>query len=444
LAARLTRHLQFSDRHRSRLELDVYKAPRERAAYLLKVAADVEHSIMVQYLFAAWSLGGPHLRHPKQIALAREWQDTILAIAREEMGHLATVENLLTLIGAPPSLARQDYPARSDLYPFTFALQRLTKESLAKYVLAEKPSEAVVKKLGLAKEIEEIRKSIRRQTVRDAVHRVGMLYDEIIGLFTLPSSSPVPGSPPKPYVPSADIQAGSLKFQVRPGEWKLRYDDLLILSPSNRDEAIDALRKISDQGEGTGLSDFNQSHFGRFLQIYRAFPGKRSWDPSRKVANNPTTDMDDRSASRIRNRDALKWAHLFNLRYRMLLMFLTHSFAVEAPAGHRENTPRALLITWTFGEMYNLRSIAEILMSLPLDQSRVHFAGPPFEMPVSLALAAREPDRWRLHRDLMLASQHCVDELLGSRAGRGHQRYLTGLRSVNAKALEQAIVLVGA
>jgi hypothetical protein len=128
----------------------------------------------------------------------------------------------------------------------------------------------------------------------------------------------------------------------------------------------------------------------------------------------------------------------------MLLMFLTHSFAIEAPAGQKENSPRALLITWTFGEMYHLRSIAEILMTLPLGDHSGNAAGPPFEMPVSLALAAREPDRWRLHRDLIGASQNYVERLENTRSGKKHASYLQGLRQVNAKALQQAITLVGA
>ena len=444
MSARLTRHLQWRPPGGFGLHLDVYKAPRERAAYLLRIAAAVEHSIMVQYLFAAWSLGGPHLKDPKQIALAREWQTTILDVAREEMGHLATVENMLTLIGGVPTFSRGDYPAFSNLYPFAFALEPLTKRSLARYIMAEMPSEALLKEHGLSDRIGKIAGLLRVRKNERQAHRVGILYDEIVNLFTAPPVSSVAGSKAGSYIASADIQAGSLNYQVRPGEWKLRYDDLLIRTASNREQAIQALQNISDQGEGTGLTPLNQSHFGRFLQIYHAFPDEGDWQPARKLAKNPTTDPDDGKASLIRNREAGIWAHLFNLHYKMLLMFLTHSFAIEAPAGQKENSPRALLITWTFGEMYHLRSIAEILMTLPLGDHSGNAAGPPFEMPVSLALAAREPDRWRLHRDLIGASQNYVERLENTRSGKKHASYLQGLRQVNAKALQQAITLVGA
>ena len=34
---------------------------RDYAIFLLHVAAEIEHSLMVQYLFAAYSLGGPNV-----------------------------------------------------------------------------------------------------------------------------------------------------------------------------------------------------------------------------------------------------------------------------------------------------------------------------------------------------------------------------------------------
>ena len=72
---------------------------------------------------------------------ARHWREVILGIAKEEMGHLITVQNILRLIGGPLHLEREDYPFRSDFYPFYFKLEPATKDSLAKYVVAEAPAE---------------------------------------------------------------------------------------------------------------------------------------------------------------------------------------------------------------------------------------------------------------------------------------------------------------
>jgi len=73
------------------------------------------------------------------------------------MGHLATVQNLLTTIGGPLSFDREDYPIIDpELWPFPFQLEPLTKKSLAKYVLAEMPLPKVLKELHLEKEIDAI------------------------------------------------------------------------------------------------------------------------------------------------------------------------------------------------------------------------------------------------------------------------------------------------
>jgi hypothetical protein len=63
--------------------------------FLLHTAAEVEHALMVQYLYAAYSLGeapfqGPNVPTSAQ-GLVASWRGTIVSVAREEMGHLITL-----------------------------------------------------------------------------------------------------------------------------------------------------------------------------------------------------------------------------------------------------------------------------------------------------------------------------------------------------------------
>ena len=427
--------------------LDVFMAPHERAVYLLHVGAEIEHALLVQYLYAGYSLGGPHLTDPGQIRLARKWRDTVLEVAREEMGHLVTVENLLTLIGGPLSFEREDYPTPKDLYPFPFELEPLTKRSLGKYVLCEMPDKKTLRKLKLEGEIEEIEKYVGAEG-EPQVNRVGLVYSAIADLFTAPTVPQEPPKVPPVFVASSDIQSGSLRFQVRRDEWGLWYKDLLIETATDRKSALAAIRAISVQGEGSDLGpdpkkQLWESHFGKFLAIYREFPDEDGWRPARNVARNPTTDPEATPARRrITNPRALLWAGLLNLRYRMLLTYMEHSFRIEAPAKASGRTPRGLLVSWAFGEMYNIRSITEILMATPMRAGGDLMAGPPFEMPYSLTLADRDADRWRTHRDLILASQQYVDELERYDGG-DHEVYLKGLRGANESALEQVLMLIG-
>jgi hypothetical protein len=74
-------------------------APRDEAWFLLNnIGAEIEHSLMVQYLYAAYSFGPD--RRPAHREEVLKWKMSILEIAREEMGHLAAVQNLLRLITA--------------------------------------------------------------------------------------------------------------------------------------------------------------------------------------------------------------------------------------------------------------------------------------------------------------------------------------------------------
>jgi hypothetical protein len=92
--------------------------------------------------------------------------------------------------------------------------------------------------------------------------------------------------------------------------------------------------------------------------------------------------------------------------------------------------------------MYNLRTLSEVLMNLPLNPRSSLMAGPPFDMPYTLALPARSADRWRSHRDLLMASIELTDEMLA--AGKLQEQYLRGLRAADQTALEQVATMIGA
>ena len=75
---------------------------------LLHIASSIEHALLVQYLYAAYSLSSENLSQPDDLNKVNVWRNLILSIAKEEMGHLATVQNLLRFLGAPLALDRED------------------------------------------------------------------------------------------------------------------------------------------------------------------------------------------------------------------------------------------------------------------------------------------------------------------------------------------------
>ena len=66
---------------------------REALIYMLCEAAELEHGIMCQYLFAAFSLkqGADEGLSEDELACVTRWRKTILHIATQEMLHLSLI-----------------------------------------------------------------------------------------------------------------------------------------------------------------------------------------------------------------------------------------------------------------------------------------------------------------------------------------------------------------
>jgi hypothetical protein len=420
---------------------------KDHLVMLLHIGAEIEHSLMVQYLYAAYSLGGEQVPHRRR-AMVRRWQEDILAVAREEMGHLLTVQNILTLIGGPINLGRLNLPWDIPFYPFPFKLEPVSLDSIACYVYAEMPSEQEFAKAG--KLLERYRKFEERDlprvtklaTSRDpkrGAHRVGSLYQQIVELLS--DSTRIPdhefhestfvfqassddwgrGYQPPPQMLDAE---GSLDGAAKVREASMpvvRQAHVMVDRMATRSQAVAALIALSHQGEAPVLATTatdEPSHFDRFLGIYQeynALTDKHKWQPARAVPTNPATlwDPDAPNDGYISHLHSQEWASLFNLRYRMLLKYLAHTFQLARTAAGDTPNLRAMVMHRVFGEMYNLKTIAGILVGLPRrdaekDPAR---AGPPFEMPYTLDMPGGELERWILHRDLIRSSQRLCSRL---------------------------------
>jgi hypothetical protein len=409
-------------------------APRDEAVFLLNIAAEVEHAVMVQYLFAAYSLRDPSQFTGDKGTLVRDWRKEIATVAREEMGHLVTVQNLLRSLGAPLSLARDEFPMNTGFYPFAFRLEPLSKNSAAKYAFIEMPPIAATEGIDgvTPAEIADITKRADEDNTGQPVNRVGKLYEQIKMVIE--------------SLPATEFSASSVSQQARFDEWGLGQHDILILSVGKRSEALDALNKISEQGEGpvtTGAAADPSSHFQRFLNIYRHFPDDNSWQPAYPTIEDPnvrTSVIGVDNPGQITQSEARLWAQLLNARYRRLLITLRHALEIEAPASTDLNgTARGLLISWAFSEMYQLRSIASLLFTLPATAvaGEKRTAGPPFEMPSSLSLPVLEADRWRLQSSMLQSAEMIVASLIALPATRG-ANFLKGMTDADAEALQIA------
>lgn len=393
-------------------ELTAFPSPREKAEVLLQAAAEVEHALMVQYLYAAYSLKEARdVSDPAQKAALRDtspiaWPAVLLDTAREEMGHLMTVQNLLLLLGMAPNLEREDFPPQNDLYPFELRLEPLTQRSLAKYVAAEAPADAP----GIGDIV-----ALATDAAGTEINRVGVLYG-LLGLIFSAAQDVGPGAsgddawdamvrriaaaaiqqaddPTAWHLPDDAFHPGSVAQQADPEDWQVGH--VRVHRMAGRADAVQAIRDVGEQGEGP-TGDDELSHFGRFLAMFRGqtvgsivippFPPPGDWLPTRDVPTDPTIEH-------IADARTRRWAELCDIRYALLLGFVEHYLL--APAAHRD-----LLTAWIFSEMRSrVGAIARELTKMPRGGGETAVAAIPFTLPALIQLPADEAARWALHRE---------------------------------------------
>ena len=377
------------------LRQDPPLSDEDEAILLLHTAAEVEHSLLVEYLYAAYSL--------PESGLEGQWRDTLIGIAREEMAHLIGVQNVLLALAGPLNFEREDYPFRT-FYPFPFQLVPFSLKSAARYVLAEMPDPSVIP-AGLGFDLAQVQTDAELEPDALSINRVGLLYAklvEIVGALD-------------PSVFHVDSEA----LQADPREWVASAFNFVLDLVPTRDRARDLLFKIGEQGEGpTEPAQGLPSHFRRFFTIYQQLK-QRGGSPGLSVPTNPTT-VDDQSPGYIGHAQGRQWAHLMNVRYRSLLALLAHYLSLrrDLPA---EKPLRNQLRTWAREEMIWLRDGAHEVTQFPQHdppqhdpQGNLKLAAVPFELPYSLSLPQRQVDRWRHHRMLARHSRALIADLLGA------------------------------
>jgi hypothetical protein len=118
---------------------------REQLLHLLAEAAEIEHTLMCSYLYAAFSLkraGEPGVSAAQGEVLER-WRKTIMDVAVEEMSHLVIVANLTIAVGGRPHFSRPNFPVASGYFPSGVAV-RLTgfnAETLKHFIFLERPQD---------------------------------------------------------------------------------------------------------------------------------------------------------------------------------------------------------------------------------------------------------------------------------------------------------------
>jgi hypothetical protein len=349
---------------------------REALIYMLCEAAELEHGIMCQYLFAASSLkqGEDEGLTAEELETVLRWRRAISHVATEEMLHLALVHNLLSAIGAAPHLGRPNLPAPAHHYPagVNLTLVPFGQPALRHFMFLERPEGMELKG---AKGIDApVHDAVPLLAEGDIVPQaqdfatVGHLYRSIErGIAHLAEKfgeQHLFVGPPRAQATSADF----------------RWPELVpVTDLASAQRAIDT---ILEQGEGA-RGHWEHAHFGQFVQIldeYRQLTrANPDFQPTRPVvfATVRTCDHDE-SVPRIGDPVTSRCSDLFNVSYEILLQLLERYFA------HTEETD-AQLATLAHAALAlmlgAIRPLGDLLTTLPVGPDHPHQnAGPSFEL----------------------------------------------------------------
>jgi hypothetical protein len=274
------------DQHQRRTTIRAFDDPLLETGRLLKEAAEIEHDLMVQYLYAAFSLKP---RYADLAGYGTPEASSVLGVAVQEMQHLRAVNDLLAALGFAPVLSRHDFPEEGNIYPFKFKLEPMTRESLAKYVYCEAPPEALVAR---TREDEAFARKLARALGSDPrPNHVGSLYNSIIDMVS-------------------ELAAGS-DLLAEPDDW------------------LTELRRIKDEGE--------RDHYTFFRRLFdsdhaifnaQAAPAHDVWRlpktdlrfPSHDLLVDPTAYPGHPRS--IPDADTRRLAWLGNLTYWLILALL--------------------------------------------------------------------------------------------------------------------------
>ena len=154
-----------------------FESPYLELVRLLREACTVEHALLLQYLYAAFSVKPTY---SELVGAGAPGAHDLIGVAIQEMQHLSAVNQLLFSLGAAPNLVSLEFPLEPDIYPFEMSLEPLTRASLAKYVYCEAPVGFFDAKTSADAAL--VSAVLREIGTRRRPNHVGSLYTAIIDL----------------------------------------------------------------------------------------------------------------------------------------------------------------------------------------------------------------------------------------------------------------------
>lgn len=374
---------------------------REDLIRALYEAAELEHGIICQYLFAAFSLKS-HIDEGQvtwpQLERIREWKSAILLTARQEMEHLGLVCNLLTSIGGAPHFRHPPFPHATPYCPSypIFALQPFCAATIQRFVCFE--------------QCHRLAEGDTAPWLAGKNATVGMLYHTIKHGLEVVNTRLHQDKSGVLFVGPREAQITNQHLGLPPGHF-----DVDVVAIHDLPSAVQAINHILEAGVAT--VPHNVSHAERFAQILDELEQMQRHDsdfaPARPVACNPVTRPAHAMCADVTvvtQPITLQAAGLFNLAYDTMLLMLTRFYT------HVDLTPdevEGLLKTAFFPLMtVVIRPLGEMLTCMPVHQPpSMATAGPSFALEPELPLHPFRRSAWTLLYERLQAMTSMCAEL---------------------------------
>ena len=331
---------------------------REQLVHALYEAAELEHTLMCTYLYAAFSLrdGEAEGLSSEEAAVVAGWRKTILRVAVDEMGHLTAIWNITSALGGAPRFGRDNFPIGAGALPagVVVRLEPFSEAVLQHFIFLERPhGSAQLDGQGFERDFKYLRGIDRPRLTPMAMDydTVGSFYETLstrLGLFVA-------------HHGEAAAFCGHAGLQLSEAEVQLTGAKTVVCLKT----ALAAFKAIIEQGEGAP-EDAAGSHYQRFLCIQREHAELKAknpdFAPAFAAAVNPVLRRPTVAAGRvwIENEDAASTVDIANTAYMLMLRLLAYSYSVPRPLAEK-----SLVVDLSLGLMRAVTFLGERAARLP-------------------------------------------------------------------------------
>ncbi|HEU5424659.1 MAG TPA: ferritin-like protein [Nitrolancea sp.] len=388
------------------MEQPIVIETREELIYLLSEASQLEHMILCEYLYAAFSLkrGADEGITPEQLEMTKRWERAVSEVAAQEMLHLTLASNLLTAIGASPCFHRPNFPKFAKYFPpgMQFSLLPFGEDALIHFLFLERPEGmersdapeyAVLAEANPAAQGSEVVPMVEDfQTVGHLYRGIEQGFRHLVDKY----------GERQVFVGPPQAQATQDYFN---------WDELIPVR--DLDSAITAIETIVEMGEGA-RGDWQDSHYGKFLRVYEEYRAAKDADPDFEPARPVVPAVcrllsDESNLDLIEDPDTARVTDLFNASYELLLQVLVRFFIHEDENPAEFQALADLAVSLMFGP---LRTLGRLLTTLPVGPGLPgKTAGPTFEIfgLRSYLLPHRDSAWVLLHERLLELAEDCAE-----------------------------------